>query len=398
VTRPLSIAYVGELPPFPGGAGIRDQRLLSGLVEAGHTIAALAPANRDFAGEAVARANPRLHVTWFTVPETMIEVLRDTPAVWHAQWGLVRAHLPGVLARQRPDVVLLGKEAFVRGVPELTAGQGVPCVALAQSMSFSRWRQELPGTVGGRLVADLRRVDQIICCAQHLAEARRAAGLAAVATVPNAVDTARYRPAARRPELLRELALEPDATVAMHVSNMKPVKRVLDLAASAALALPLRPDLRYVVIGDGPCRASLEQACCECGIADRFRFLPWVDRERMPDLLGLADMVVMPSASEGMSLACLEAMACGRLVIASDIPGAREIIAPDETGLLFRMGDVEDLAAKTVRAAHDPKLRARLGQGARTHVARHHRVEDMVARYAAILADLVARRRACPAG
>jgi glycosyltransferase involved in cell wall biosynthesis len=389
--------YVGELPPFPGGAGIRDQQLLSGLVEAGHTVAALAPANRDLAGEAVARASPRLDVAWFTIPESMIEVLRDTRAVWHAQWGLVRAHLPRVLARQRPDVVVIGKEAFVRGVPELTARHGVPCAALAQSMSFSRWRKELPGTDGERLLADLHRVDQIICCARHLAEARRAAGLEAVATVPNAVDTKCYRPSARRPELLRGLAIEPDATIAVHVSNLKSVKRVLDLAESAALALPLQPDLRYVVIGDGPCRAPLQQACRERRIEDCFRFVGWVDRERMPDLLALADMVVMPSASEGMSLACLEATACGRLVIASDIPGAREIITPGETGLLFRLGDVADLAARTVLAGRDPELRARLGEAARAHVERHHRVEEMVARYAGILEDVVARGRSAPA-
>jgi glycosyltransferase involved in cell wall biosynthesis len=117
----------------------------------------------------------------------------------------------------------------------------------------------------------------------------------------------------------------------------------------------------------------------------------------MPDLLALADMVVMPSASEGMSLACLEAMACGRLVIASDIPGAREIITPGETGLLFRLGDVADLAARTVLAGRDPELRARLGEDARAHVERHHRVEEMVARYAGILEDVVARGRSAPA-
>ncbi len=342
----------------------------------------------------MARANPQLHVTCFTVPSATAEVLHDTGAVWDAQWRLVRAHLPDLVARQRPDVVLIGKETYVCGVPEIAAREHAPCIALAQSMSFSRWQQEFPPAVCARLLLDLRRVDLIICCAHHVAEARHAAGMNAVVTVPNGIDVSRCRPSAGRPELLDQLGIQPDATIALHVSNLKPIKRALDLVGAAAGVLRQRSNLLFVIVGDGPLRAPMERACREHGIRELFRFVGWVDSERIPDLLTLADMVVMPSASEGMSLACLEAMACGRLVIASDILGMREIISDGETGLLFRMGDVEDLAAKILLAASTPEFRARIGRAAKAYVEEHHRLEDMVDRYEAVLTAPVRDRRA----
>jgi len=101
---------------------------------------------------------------------------------------------------------------------------------------------------------------------------------------------------------------------------------------------------------------------------------------------------VMTSAIEGLSRVYLETQACGRTLLASDIPAAREVVEPGRTGLLFRVGDVPDLTAKTLLAASDPELRAVLGGRARESVERRDLSAEVTA-YADILGRVVQRRR-----
>ena len=90
----------------------------------------------------------------------------------------------------------------------------------------------------------------------------------------------------------------------------------------------------------------------------------------MPDYLNLADLFVMPSITEALALVYLEIMACGRVLVATDIPAAREVGVDGETALLFRPGDVAHLTTITLRAAADAALRAAIGRQARAAVQR----------------------------
>ena len=117
----------------------------------------------------------------------------------------------------------------------------------------------------------------------------------------------------------------------------------------------------------------------------------------MPELISVADLVAMPSAAEGLARVYLEAQACGRVLVASDIPAAREVVRHGGTGLLFRSGDHEDLAAQLATAANDPDLREEIGRQARHYVAQRHDLQQMVSAYEGVLTD-VSRRRAHPVG
>jgi glycosyltransferase involved in cell wall biosynthesis len=177
----------------------------------------------------------------------------------------------------------------------------------------------------------------------------------------------------------------------MHVSNLKPQKRGLDIVESAAIAVREDPRLVYVVVGDGMDRAAMELACRRHGIADHFRFVGWVPYERVPAYLNLADIVVMPSEAEAQARVYLETQACGRLLAASDIAAARHVITDGHTGLLFRRGDIAHLTKTTLRAAADAGLRARLGDNGRERVVAHsldevalaysHAVEEAIQRH-----------------
>jgi glycosyltransferase involved in cell wall biosynthesis len=177
----------------------------------------------------------------------------------------------------------------------------------------------------------------------------------------------------------------------MHVSNLKALKRPLDLVDSAVQALPHNPRLVYVVVGDGQLRDAMEKACLRKCISERFRYVGWVEYDRVPDYINLADLVVMPSEAESQARVYLETQACERLLLASDIPAAREVVVDGETGLLFRKRDIDDLTAKTLQAAADAALRADIGRKARERV-RAHSLDDAIAAFLTLLERLVSRR------
>ena len=123
------------------------------------------------------------------------------------------------------------------------------------------------------------------------------------------------------------------------------------------------------------------------------RFAGWVDQSESPRYLNLADMVVMPSQLEALSLVYLEAQACGRVLIASDIPAAREVIEDGVTGLLFPMGVIEAFSERILLAAAQPGLRAAIGRRARAQ-AEASGMDEWLDAYERALRELVPGARA----
>ena len=132
-----------------------------------------------------------------------------------------------------------------------------------------------------------------------------------------------------------------DEKLLVHLSNFRPVKRILDVIevfARVAAALPAR----LMMIGDGPDRSAAEYLAMRLGIADRIHFLG--KQDNVNELLPLADLMLMPSEMECFGLAALEAMACSVPTIATRVGGVPELIDDGENGLLFPIGDVEAMA------------------------------------------------------
>jgi glycosyltransferase involved in cell wall biosynthesis len=143
---------------------------------------------------------------------------------------------------------------------------------------------------------------------------------------------------------------------------MTKLKRPVDIVLSAAQTLSAHPNLLYLFVGEGDRREELMTLSEQLGIRERMRFERFVDYGLMPAYLNLADLVVVASESEGLARMYLEAQACAKTLVCSDIPAAREVIAHGQTGLLFRKGDTADLAEKTLLAAGDAVLRAEIGR------------------------------------
>jgi len=147
------------------------------------------------------------------------------------------------------------------------------------------------------------------------------------------------------------------------------------------------PNARLWILGEGPRRKVLDEQIAARGLSGRV-LLPGVfDRIDVP--LAAADLFVLPALEGCMPVALLEAMAAGLPVVASDLAGHRELVAHNETGLLFPPGLADALTAAMTRLIDDPPLGKRLGAAARRVVAERYSLTGMVERHLEIFTPLV---------
>jgi N-acetyl-alpha-D-glucosaminyl L-malate synthase BshA len=133
----------------------------------------------------------------------------------------------------------------------------------------------------------------------------------------------------------------PNEAILMHLSNFRPVKRVVDVVRIFAKVVREVP-AQLILIGDGPDRSSAEWLAHDLGIQNKVHFVG--KQDRVNELLPLADLMLMPSELESFGLAALEAMACKVPSVATRVGGVPELIDDGVTGLLYEVGDVDGMA------------------------------------------------------
>lgn len=153
------------------------------------------------------------------------------------------------------------------------------------------------------------------------------------------------------------------------------------------------PRLQLVLIGDGPARAGLEARVAELGLADRVRFTG--ARGDASRLLPALDVFALPSRTEGLSIALLEACAAGLPVVASRVGGNSEIVSHQNTGLLFDNEDGDALRHALQQLFDDASLRRRLGTAARAWVEAHASMPALRAGYDAFYARALGKSVQC---
>ncbi|MBV8201929.1 MAG: glycosyltransferase [Acidobacteria bacterium] len=183
--------------------------------------------------------------------------------------------------------------------------------------------------------------------------------------------------------LRAELGLPAGALALATVGRLVPLKGHRFLIEALAAALPSMPGpVRLVVLGDGPLAAELRARAAAAGLGEQVIFAGF--RDDVARLLPALDVLVFSSVSEGLPMALLEAMAAGRCIVASDLPGIVEAVRHDSEALIVRPAAPAELAAALLRAAADPALRARLGHAARQRFLAGYTSPRMVASYEAI--------------
>jgi N-acetyl-alpha-D-glucosaminyl L-malate synthase BshA len=175
----------------------------------------------------------------------------------------------------------------------------------------------------------------------------------------------------RKPELVaqqRPRFARPDERLLVHLSNFRPVKRVLDVIEVFARVARVLP-ARLLMIGDGPDRSAAEFLALRLGVGDRVDFVG--KQENVNELLPLADLMLMPSEMESFGLAALEAMACRVPAVATRVGGVPELIDDGVNGLLFDVGDLDSMADGAISILSDPALLERMSTASRRTAQDH---------------------------
>lgn len=183
----------------------------------------------------------------------------------------------------------------------------------------------------------------------------------------NGIDTSRFDSGeALRLDARRALHLPADGPVIGAVGRMVALKNHRALLAAMPRLLGTNPGLNLVLAGDGPLRADLEKQAQSLGVATRVHFLG--ERKDIAALLPAFDVFAMPSLTEGLSIALLEACACGLAIVASEVGGNPEIVSDRKRGILYPAGDDNALTAALLAMLGDAPMRRRLGEAARDWV------------------------------
>lgn len=213
--------------------------------------------------------------------------------------------------------------------------------------------------------------DVVIGCHEQQADIVRAqlkafGSTARTVAIPNAIDLEVFSP---RSEDYRKPAWCPPGRLVLIVGHLSEVKGYPTFVDAAARVAAAGEQCTFAALGSetaSPGYAQhLSQYVAERGLSDRVRFLGW--RNDVADVLRAADIVVLPSLAEGLPLAVLEAMGCGRPVIASSVGGIVDAIDDGVTGLLVPPADAEALALSLLRLLRDGDLADRIGRRAREH-------------------------------
>ena len=225
----------------------------------------------------------------------------------------------------------------------------------------------------------IEKSDRITAVSEFLKdETMRAFGCAGchVQVIPNFVDPAVYDRARYDPLLRRQLG--EGKKVLMHISNFRPVKRVLDVIrifhrVHAKMASTL------VMVGDGPDRVAAEEEARVLGIERDVLFLGRIDV--VAPLLASADLFVLPTDRESFGLSALEALACGVPAMAYDVGGIVEVIRNGETGMLHAVGDLEAMAASALEILGDARRWSSMSEAAAADVRTRFSLDKVVAVY-----------------
>lgn len=227
-----------------------------------------------------------------------------------------------------------------------------------------------------------RVTDHFVVVAEAMARQYLEAGIgepSQYTRVFSGFDLAPFLGAWRDPELASRLGIKAGEFVVGKVARLFELKGHDDLFAAAVAMVRRVPQVRFLLVGDGPWRSRFETlAAANPVLAGRFIFVGLVPPSEVWRYLGLMDVLVHLSRREGLARVLPQALASGKPVIAVDCDGAAEVCRDSETGFLLQPGDLSGLVDRVARLAADPGLTLRLGASGRAWVRERFSEETMV--------------------
>ena len=315
------------------------------------------------------------------------------------------ARLEEVVAKERPDI-LHAHSPCLNGLAALKVGRryGIPvvyeCRAFWEDVAVDHGTCK-EGGLRYRLTRALetrvfRQADAVTTICEGLRSDILARGIPPerVTVIPNAVDVDLFkRHRQRDPELVQRLGLE-NKQVLGFIGSFYTYEGLSLLLEAMPRVLAQMPDVRLLLVGGGPRESTLHQQAREFGVEDKIVFTGRVPHDQVQQYYDLVDILVYPRLPMRLTelvtpLKPLEAMAQGRMVLASDVGGHKELISDGVNGNLFRAGDPESLVQAILMMFQHPGEWPRIQSAGRAFVERERNWPASVARYKAVYERLI---------
>jgi len=358
--------------PTYGGSGVVATELGKNLAERGHEIHFISSslpfrlshvAGNIFFHEVNVQSYPLFESPPYTLSLTskMVDIAKHAGLdVLHVHYAIPHA-TSAVMARQ-----ILAEEGTA--LPVVTTLHGTDITLIGQDPSFApvvTW--SINQSDGVTAVSNYLRQETY----DHFAVTN------GIEVIPNFIDTDRFH---RQDKEHFKQALCPNGEkVIVHVSNFRPVKNTKQVVDIFHQVRESYPDVKLLLVGDGPERVPTERKARDLGVFEDVRFLG--KQDPIEEILSIADIFLMPSDSETFGLAALEAMACRVPTVVSDVGGLPELVANEETGYLCPVGDVDAFSDRILSLLHDEDLHGRLSEAARSRAEETFDIDIVVPKY-----------------
>lgn len=211
-----------------------------------------------------------------------------------------------------------------------------------------------------------------------------------VVTIPNGIQLS---PVEKKSVevFLKNTGIPAGCTILLAVGRLVYEKAYEVLIQAMELVVKESPNVVLVVAGSGVLREELQRLIETLHLTEKIRLLG--DRQDVADLMANADVFVMPSRSEGMPMALLEAMGAGLPVVATRVGGLGEVVEDHSQGILVPAEDSQELAKAILELLRDPALRSRLGGNARQRIEERYTTERMCRQYEQVITDLYRKKK-----
>ena len=233
-------------------------------------------------------------------------------------------------------------------------------------------------------------VDLNVCVSQSVADFTRERGrlrASKIIVVPNGVEYERFAQA--EPADLMSLGIPRESRVIVTVGRLDEQKGHRFLIEAFSSVLREHRDARLLIVGEGPLREELQALARQLGVDDAICFAG--HRDDVPALLRASQYFVLPSLWEGMPNVVLEAMAAGVPVIATSVEGVLELIEPDRTGLVVKVGNAAEIASALNRLLGASELSKQLAQAAQQAVRERFTIDNSSKKYGQAYHQLLSR-------
>jgi glycosyltransferase involved in cell wall biosynthesis len=380
----MHIAHVtATFPPHHTGTGVVCYYNAIGLAQAGHSVTVLtaddAPLGHRDSKQPVVRRLPVL-LRFGNAPLL--------PGLGHLdEFDIVHLHYPFYFGAE-----IIYARSLLGGPPFV--------VTYHQDVLFSSWLrfpESLHHHLLGRRV--LQRAAKLLATSldyardSRLQEFVRSAG-AHVAELPNGVDATRFHPGIEAAHLKTHYGLESADRVILFVGALDRAhyfKGVGNLLS--ALAHIPSEHVRLLIVGDGNLREAYQRQASDLGLGRRVAFCGRVSDNDLPAHYALCDLLALPSTTmgEAFGVVLLEAFACSKPVVASNLPGVRSVVSDGYDGFLVRPDDVQDLAAKMQLLLEDSSRSQAFGERGRAKVEATYDWPKIIPRLEQVYREVLAR-------